>query len=97
MKALIDTQPQIASTMNYAGFSAAKLPRDTPKRAQRDGWFRRGWGGVYVFVTNCVGPRKGFLAELYDAHGHCLTRQRCENALRAADIAEHMLRSPMPS
>lgn len=95
MNALNQNQPHIASTMNYAGFSAATLPRDTPKRVQRDGWFRRGMGGAYVFVTTCVGRGKGFLAELYDANGHCLTRQRCDNALRAADAAEHMLRSPL--
>jgi len=90
-----DTLAHIASTMNYAGFSTAKMPRDTPKRAERLGWFRRGMGGVYVFVTTCVGRGQGLLAELYDAEGHCLNRQRCDDALRAADAAEHMLRSPL--
>ena len=91
-----DTLAHIASTMNYAGFSAARLPRDTPKRTEREGWFRRGMGGVYVFVTTCVGRGHGLLAELYDRNGHCLVRQRCDDALLAADAAEHMLRSPGP-
>ena len=90
------SQTQIASTMNYAGFSTATLPRDTPKRVHRSGWFRRGMGGVYVFVTTCVGRGHGLLAELYDANGRCLNRQRCDTALRAADAAEHMLLSRIP-
>ena len=90
-----DRQTQIASTLSYAGFSTATLPRDTPKRLPRSGWFRRGMGGAYVFVTTCVGRGKGLLAELYDANGRCINRQRCDNALRAADAAEQMLRSPL--
>lgn len=89
-----DTLAHIASTMNYAGFSTARMPRDTPKRVERQGWFRRGVGGVYVFVTTCVGRGQGLLAELYDAQGRCLNRQRCDDALRVADVAERMLRSP---
>ena len=88
-----DSLAHIASTMNYAGFSTATLARDTPKHAPRSGWFRRGVGGVYVFVTTCVGRGDGLLAELYDANGKCLNRQRCDDALRAAETAEHMLRS----
>lgn len=88
-----DTLAHIAATMNYAGFSNRTLPRDTPKHAQRSGWFRRGMGGMYVFVTTCVGRGEGLLAELYDANGRCLTRKRCDDALRAADAAEQMLLS----
>ena len=88
-----DTLAQIASTMNYAGFSTATLAHGTPKHAPRSGWFRRGVGGMYVFVTTCVGRGEGLLAELYDANGKCLNRERCDDALRAADAAEQMLHS----
>ena len=88
-----DTLDHIASTMNYAGFSTATLARDTPKQAPRFGWFRRGVGGAYVFVTTGVGRGKGLLAELYDANGKCINRKRCDDALRAADAAEQMLHS----
>lgn len=88
-----DTIAHIASIMNYAGFSTTVLNSDTPKRATREGWFRRGMGGIYVFVTTCVGRNDGLVAELYDSQGHCIRRKRCYGALRAADTAEFMLHS----
>lgn len=89
-----DTLSHIASTLNYAGFREAELKQALPKSTRcpnRKGWFRRGIGGIFVFVTAGAGRTQRLIVDLYDAQGQRARREYCEDAIRAASKAESML------
>lgn len=89
-----DTLTHISSTLNYAGFKEAELKQALPKSAKcpnRKGWFRRGVGGVFVFVSASAGRTRRLIVDLYDAQGQRACREYCEDAFRAANKAEAML------
>jgi hypothetical protein len=89
-----DTLSHIASTLNYAGFREAELRQALPKSTKcpnRKGWFRRGLGGVIVFITASAGRTQRIIVDLYDVKGHRACREYCEDAIRAANKAESLL------
>ena len=89
-----DTLSHIASTLNYAGFREAELKQALPKSAKcpnRKGWFRRGLGGVFVFISASAGRTQRIIVDLYDVQGRRASREYCEDAIRAASKAESLL------
>ena len=82
---------RIESTLDYAGFRPATLNDVIQGSRPQSGWFRRGVSGVFVFVSICIAPPEGLIAELYDSDGKCVIRKNCENARHAAETAEGLL------